>query len=202
MKLTGNRSLIRLRNGLTIITLVTCVFSSFIPASALTGPNRQDSMPQSRFVFPRPIKKMQSASNSKVQKPADSEAQKAQIFTDQDMRKHIVNADLIVVGKVSDVRAWSRPSLHRPITEHDPQWREAVVEVETALKGTVSRGKVVILFPGTLDVAWVGVPRFKVGQQGVWVVKRERETEAYTVVDPLDFHPRNQVERVKQLMTK
>lgn len=126
------------------------------------------------------------------------------LVSDQDLQKHIADADLVIVGKVSEVRIPTEPRKRRPITEHDPQWREAVVEVEAVMKGSESLKKVVILFPGTLDVAWVGVPRFKVGQQGIWIVRKEPETEpeAYAVKDPLDFHPRNQLERVRQLIRK
>lgn len=150
----------------------------------------------------RPFTSVKQAVTNSIQEQERSPVRV--LVSDEDLQKHIADAELVIAGKVSEVRTPIEPRKRRPITEHDPQWREAVVEVEAVMKGSESLKKVVILFPGTLDVAWVGVPRFKVGQQGIWIVRKEpeTETEAYAVKDPLDFHPRTQLERVRQLIRK
>jgi hypothetical protein len=199
MKSIGTRRLVLLPNGLAI-TLLTCVLTSLIPSLALATGNLHHSTPRLRFVFARTAKKVNSGNNPMVQKPDESRTLKTQNVTDQDLRKHIADADLVIVGKVVEVRAMVEPTERRPISEHDPQWQEAVVEVETVLKGSVSLKSMTILFPGTLDVAWFGVPRFRFDHQGIWIVKKDRYTKAFAVLDPLDFVPKNQFDRVKQLI--
>ncbi len=123
-----------------------------------------------------------------------------QDVSDQDLQKRIAGAELVIVGKVSEVRPMSEARRPRSMSEHDPQWQESVVEVESVLKGSSAEKRVVILFPGSMDVAWFGVPKSKVGQEGIWIVRRDRETKAYAVVDPLDFLPRDQLDRVRKLV--
>lgn len=94
-----------------------------------------------------------------------------QTLADQTMEKRLASADLVVVGKVAEIKPVAEPGPSRPITEHDPQWQEAVVEIETVLKGDVALKRIVLWFPGSLDVAWVNVPRFKVDQEGIWILR-------------------------------
>jgi hypothetical protein len=123
-----------------------------------------------------------------------------QNVSDQDLQKHIAGAELVVVGKVSEVRPMPEASRPRSMSEHDPQWQESVVEVESVLKGSSAEKRVVILFPGSIDVAWFGVPKSKVGQEGIWIVRRDQATKAYAVADPSDFLPRAQLDRVRKLI--
>ncbi len=124
-----------------------------------------------------------------------------QSIADQDLQKRIASADVVVVGKVSNVKT-VEPRRPGPITEHDPQWQEATLEVGTVLQGDASLRKILVLFPGTLDVAWVRVPKFKVGQEGVWILVKDRKLKAYTALDPLDFQPKNQLDRVRDLIKR
>lgn len=56
------------------------------------------------------------------------------------------------------------------ISEHDPIWHEAVVDVESVEKGQAPRKQVVVRFPGSNDVRWRNHPKFKPGQQGVFLL--------------------------------
>jgi len=118
---------------------------------------------------------------------------------DQDLKGRIGNAELVVVGKVSGVTP-RPPSVQAPITEHDPAWQEAVVELSAVLKGDPSLKKVTVVFPGSVDVAWVGVPKLKVGQEGIWILQRDRELQGYIAPDPLDVQPSSQLARIKRLL--
>jgi hypothetical protein len=71
----------------------------------------------------------------------------------------VANADVVVQGRVTSVRlpqenrtATRVADARRPITEHDPEWREAVVEVAGVEKGTLKKKQIVVRFPSSQDV--------------------------------------------------
>ena len=132
-----------------------------------------------------------------------------------EIRSRIETADVVAVGKVTAVQALSvaAPS-QKFITEHDPDWREAVIEVESGLKGVRSGEKIVVRFPSSDDVAWYEVPKFKQGQTGVFFLQVDkvtglkqamvsgRETDTYVVQKPFDVLPKEETERIRSLMRK
>lgn len=132
--------------------------------------------------------------------PGEHIAAAGQSIADQNLQRRIASADVVVMGKVSETKLRAEPDRPRPITEHDPQWQEAILEVEAVFKGDASLKRIVVLFPGTLDVAWVNVPKFKVGQEAIWILHRDPTLQAYTALDPLDFQPKNQLDRVRDLI--
>jgi hypothetical protein len=99
-------------------------------------------------------------------------------------------AELIVAGKVMTI---SPPELERPLSEHSPHWQRATVAVSRVAKGDPSLRTVEIRFPGSTDVAWYGRPRFTVGQQATWLLRRD-ESGAWTALDPQDVAPASAVE--------
>jgi hypothetical protein len=112
-------------------------------------------------------------------------------------------ADLVVNGHVSEVREVPRDP-GQPITEHDPHWQDAVVQVHDvphqAAAGTAP-GNVLVRFSGSRDVRWAKAPKFHVGQRGLWLlgdtsapVAAARSAMAmapdhYLCVEPEDFIP-------------
>ncbi len=146
----------------------------------------------------------------------------------REQREHFQAADLVVSGKVLAVRLpteakpkakgaaaiASEQPLRQPISEHDPKWREAVIQVDDVHKGGHRKKQVVVRFPASTDVMWYSAPKFHPGQQGYFALhkteakkpktsevkpgakrapakeSREAETpEAYTALDPMDFQP-------------
>ena len=125
-------------------------------------------------------------------------------------------ADLVVTGKVKAVRtaepagaileaagAGEQPTR---ISEHEPVWNDAVIEVAEVHKGEVPGGEVVIRFPSSTDVKWYRAPKFEPGQEGVFILHKDEpkavaamamtpamegvaEGTPYTALDPADFHP-------------
>jgi hypothetical protein len=97
--------------------------------------------------------------------------------SDSVLRARIRASDMVVVGRVETVQAATLAALPAPrrITEHDPAWQEAVIQVETMIKGVApANQRVVVRFPGSLDVAWRGMPRFTVGQEGTFLLRRDQ----------------------------
>jgi hypothetical protein len=152
-------------------------------------------------------------------------------------RERFATADLVVSGKVLAVRLpptaagkklgvraaglTKRPV--KPVSEHDPKWREAVVEVGDVHKGTHRKKEVVVRFPASMDVMWYHAPKFHPGQQGYFMLhKTDEETappatkkkgarmasltgqpateKAYMALDPVDFQPFTEAGGVKTII--
>jgi len=72
--------------------------------------------------------------------------------------------------------------------------------VSAVLKGDSSLQEVVVLFPGSRDIAWVNAPRFRVGQEGIWILTRDAKANGLTALDPLDFQAASELARVRRLL--
>lgn len=123
-----------------------------------------------------------------------------QAMADQDLRARLSNATLVVVGKISRIAPRTPSDVTSGVSEHDPQWQEAILHVSTVLKGDRSLKEVVVLMPGTMDVAWIAAPRFRPGQEGIWILQRHPELAGYTALDPLDVQPLPQLARIRGLL--
>jgi hypothetical protein len=135
-----------------------------------------------------------------------------QQVTDSALQARIRAADMIIVGRVESIRAPTQMAQpRRRITEHDPDWREAVFVVESMLKGG-SSPRVVVRFPASLDIAWHGLPKFSAGQEGTFLLHRDtlsgtpravlggQPVTAYTVVTSADVLSRADAQRVRALV--
>ncbi len=138
-------------------------------------------------------------------------------LSDSELRSRLDAADIVVIGQVTAVHPWKAPSFaaSRPrITEHAPNWQEAVIRVETALKGAPADHEVVVRFPGSWDIAWASAPKLRPGQSGTFVLQKDkitgvpmaalagRSVNAHTALNPGDVLPINEVERVRALLRK
>jgi hypothetical protein len=139
--------------------------------------------------------------------------------TEQRMQDHVARADVIVSGRVADVRTPSPASVlssgaEAPVSEHDPHWMEAVISVDSVVKGTQQPGETVVLFPSSMDVAWASAPKLHVGQEGVYLLHRQEPTPelsptlraggpaVLTALDPLDVQPSGEIDHVRQLSSR
>jgi hypothetical protein len=101
------------------------------------------------------------------------------------------------------------------VSEHDPKWREAVIEVAETHKGTFAKRQVVIRFPASTDVAWRRAPKFKAGQEGYFMLHQStqaasgrgarKRSEAspdpsYSVRDPHDYQPYSEPGGIKSII--
>ncbi|MBV9924088.1 MAG: hypothetical protein JOZ96_03540 [Acidobacteria bacterium] len=133
----------------------------------------------------------------------------------RDARARVDDADIVCSGTVKSVqlpqgesRSLAAAPSVPPLSEHDPMWQEAVVEVNDVHKGPQGRKDVVIRFPSSKDRMWADAPKFRPGQSGFFVLHRaasggaphERaallshgeesaEGEYYTALHPEDFQP-------------
>jgi hypothetical protein len=105
-----------------------------------------------------------------------------------------------------------RPAVdqRRFITEHDPEWQEAVVLVETAIKGAKAGDEIVLRFPGSMDVAYYRIPKLTVGDQPLVIAAKDtlsglppallagKPAEAFIIQSPADVLAKDDLERVQQ----
>ena len=138
-------------------------------------------------------------------------------MNDADLKAHIQKAAMVVAGRVEQVRPAElagAPAHRTRISEHDAQWQEAIIQVQDGIKGAQAGEQVVVRFPTSLDVAWVGTPRFTVGQEGTFLLHKDsttgspesvmagRSVPAYTALHKLDVLPKQDALRIRVLMRK
>lgn len=138
-------------------------------------------------------------------------------ISDQELLDRMKASDFVLVGRVTDIHKWiaPKPKSGAPsrVTEHDPDWHEAVVEVQSVLKGGKVKGnKVIVRFPNRNDVAWVSSPKFEKNQRGIFCLNRDQSTgqpttkmggqqvNVYTCLGHGDALPISEEARVRSLL--
>jgi hypothetical protein len=125
-----------------------------------------------------------------------------QKVADEALQNQLATAEAVISGRVTSVR---RAEIPRVGSEHDPDWYTAFIQVESVIKGQMPAHEVILLFPHSDDVMWHDSPKFKEGQQGIWLLHRNQARLAgienqLTALRPLDFHSREELGRVERLV--
>jgi len=156
-----------------------------------------------------------NAENAGVAQAQDTVSQFRQQQQDAQLRARMMAADMVMVGQVVSVGPSTLAAFQtdpQPISEHTPNWREAVIQVEEWIKGNQGDQRIVMRFPTSLDVQWYDAPRFTEGQEGVFICNRDQvsgtpfamlsgeQKIAYTALSPQDIQPRDQADRMKALL--
>lgn len=121
----------------------------------------------------------------------------------EEIRGYLGNADLVVTGRVVETRAAGIPA---KFSEHDPLWREAVIQVDSVLKGAATADRVVVFYPSSLDVVWYQAPKPQVGWDGVWLLRRGQREEmrargaVFTALEPWSIMSRDAAGLVRKLV--
>jgi hypothetical protein len=162
----------------------------------------------------------------------------AETLATHELERQVEKADLVVTGRVASVRVADEipPALSRTrgfkaapnapaqparISEHDPLWCEATVDVAGNEKEGIAAKQIVVRFPSSRDVRWYKVPKFTPGEEGVFLLHkaepptapaaaarlrglmagaRAAEPEVYTVEDPADFQPMHRAAAIRALV--
>jgi hypothetical protein len=142
----------------------------------------------------------------------------------------VADADTVVTGRVTSVRVLEEPAAKasadsasteqfQPISEHSPVWHEAVIEVADVEKGRNIPKEIVVRFPSSTDVKWYDAPKFRPGQEGVFLLRKESKKETgklasavaqptrgkaaekiYTALDATAIQPLQKVETIRTLI--
>lgn len=105
------------------------------------------------------------------------------------LRARVAAADLVISGRVLSTKATYAEVRRAPLTEHDPNWWEAVVQVRRVVRGRVTAKTVSILYPSSRDAMWAFAPKPGAGEQGTWLLHRypvEGRGSVYAVLGPQD----------------
>jgi len=176
----------------------------------------------------------------KQERPAQAKTMLEQTVTDpvrnlahRELESRLTDASMVIEGEVSSIHL---PQAHGfaaaksvnsagPVSEHDPKWREAVINVAVVHKGEPSTKQVVVRFPSSTDVQWHRAPKFHTGDRGVWLLQPSKETlvagkaagrkgpqgeamatsafpgaTVYTALNPMDFQPVNKLDTVASVI--
>jgi len=136
-----------------------------------------------------------------AQNPSEQVRRTRALMADEGLQKQLATAEAIVVGIVRSVQP---AAIRHLATEHDPDWYEAHIEVESAIRGRISGREMTIVFPHSDDVMWKRSPKFTQGERGIWLLHRNQARlpgieDRYTALDPLDFRPAGELDRVRRL---
>ena len=135
------------------------------------------------------------------QRVAEQVKRARQKMADENLQQELATAEAVIVGKVVSVRAAEIPHLR---TEHDPDWYEARVLVASVLKGKLPEREVTVLFAQSEDPMWYDSPKFREGQQGIWLLHRNQVRlpgieNQYTTLKTPDFQSVEQTGRIERL---
>lgn len=125
---------------------------------------------------------------------------------DNKLQNRLRDAELVVAGRVSAGRPAPENIRRGSASEHDPDWWEAVIQIESVVKGQINEPSLVVLFPSSRDVMWESAPKFREGDEGTWVLRREQMRglppthEYFTALHARDFHSKDQLDRVRRLV--
>ena|ERR1700722_1023661 len=114
-------------------------------------------------------------------------------------------AVIVVHGTVRKIERATE--IRRTASEHDPYWMRAEIKVIEALKGDVATNKagtVVLLFPGSADIAFRNVPRPSVKQEAVFLLHQGAgplaRLNTHIAPDPADIQPPSQLATIRRLL--
>lgn len=129
----------------------------------------------------------------------------------RDLLIRAATADAVVSGRVVSVRVPAdvvaarasavpgQPQLPRNISEHDPDWRIAEVQVDQVHKGSHEGKTAEVRFPSSNDVMWHYAPKLHTGNEGVFILHKSQKERAaaraaptkdageYVCLHPADF---------------
>jgi hypothetical protein len=107
----------------------------------------------------------------------------------EQLREHAAGAAAVVVGTVVNLRRAGR----RRVSEHDPDYWIATLNVRQVEQGDVSPGEIEVVYPNSRDVRWHDKPKPAAGQNGVWILHPTEGATAelgqYQLADADDYQP-------------
>jgi hypothetical protein len=87
------------------------------------------------------------------------------------LRAHLASAEAVVHARVVGAHRVSETTA-ATASEHDPDWWAARLNVLAALKGD-HKGELLVRYPNSRDVKWIGAPRPREGDDAVFLLHRD-----------------------------
>ena len=125
---------------------------------------------------------------------------------DGKLSARLQNAELVITGMIETTEPVEHDE-REPRSEHDPLWWRADIAIDQVEKGRLREARHSAYFPASLDTYWLDVPKLQRGQRGTFILHRHAEGKRArmappgpALLDPLDYQPPSQVERVRALL--
>lgn len=140
----------------------------------------------------------------------------------QDREARMATADAVVSGTVASVRlptdvVAARAGLAAepaagPISEHDPDWRIAEIQVDHVHQGSHEGKTAEVRFPSSPDVMWHDAPKLHPGNEGFFILHKGEKVSAaarsaptedageYVALHSVDFQPSDEPGGIKSLV--
>lgn len=123
--------------------------------------------------------------------------------SDADLAQRLAEAEIVISGVASaSIRfAAQRRGL---LSQHDPDWWQATIDIETVEKGTVTAKTATVFFANSTDIAWYRSPKIRKGDRGVWLLQNRdasgKPVPGLAVVHTLDCLPIAELPRIRKLL--
>jgi hypothetical protein len=130
----------------------------------------------------------------------------AAIATNRDkaLQTRLKSAELVLLGTVTTKPARLPRGSALAVSEHDPLWRVVEVRSEQVLRGTAEKVSVVIA--SSDDIRWFRSPKPKPETRGIFILRMQERKDfpvrGYLLIDPEDFRPVAELNRVRRLLRK
>jgi hypothetical protein len=127
---------------------------------------------------------------------------RAQI-AEEKVKARATGALLIVTGGVLEVKPLGRVG---GISEHEGDWVQALVRVDSVDKGSLREKTVAVDFPQSTDERWLLSPKFKPGESGIWFLRHPENLGLpqgdWVALSPLDFQAAAKKEMIRTWLMK
>lgn len=121
------------------------------------------------------------------------------------LQGRIKGAQLVTSGKITDVNESIAEEVKRTtrLSEHNPNWKLAVISVDEIIKGSATEKTVQFYFASSMDVHWYQAPKFSVEKQGIFILQKSDQLQlpenALILIHPEDFRPPSEINIIKGL---
>jgi hypothetical protein len=118
------------------------------------------------------------------------------------LAQRLAQADAVVTGVVASVApATAAPTA---LSQHNPDWQEATIDVESVEKGKVPNKTIQAFFANSNDIAWHSAPKLKKGDRGVFLLHSRdpfgRALPGLAIVQPADKQPIEEAGKIRSLL--
>jgi hypothetical protein len=119
------------------------------------------------------------------------------------LKAELKSASLVVKGKV--VQTDIEDEKIRPmISEHDPGFKKAIIEVAEVLKGKLKSKQLDVYYASSDDVRWYTSPKLVKDQEAIFILKTEQlgrnKQIAYTLLGKNSIHPVEYCNSIKGIL--
>jgi len=123
---------------------------------------------------------------------------------DDQLKERLAKSELVISGKITAVNVLKLE--HKFESEHDPVWTEATIQVGETMKGKADK-TITFVFPASTDVAWYRAPKFKQGDEGVFLLRKGQSKaelrQRYVIIDKEDFYAdKERISRIRSFIKK